>query len=157
MKAHLTIAAVTAVFLTTLPARADYPLIHHRYIADPCGIEVNGELYIFGSNDDDNTTANYLMHSIVCISSTDLKNWTDHGLVFNVPANCSWATRSWVPQVVARNGKFYLFFSAGGGSIGVASSTSIAGTYTDAKGGFAYQHKHSGSLGHHFAGPGLPD
>ena len=38
------------------------------------------------------------MKSIVCVSSSDLKNWTDHGDVFRVPTNASWADYSWAPS-----------------------------------------------------------
>lgn len=123
-----------AALLAANPVRADYPLIRQRYMADPCGIEYNGRLYIYGSNDSDNTGSSYTMHSIACISTDDLKNWTDHGVVLNVPTNVSWATYSWAPQVVARNGRFYLYFGNNAGGIGVASSRSPTGPFTDAKG-----------------------
>jgi hypothetical protein len=35
------------------------------------------------------TTGGYTMRSAVCASTTDMKNWTDHGVVFQVPANAS--------------------------------------------------------------------
>ncbi len=42
----------------------------------------DGRLYLYASNDDDNVGDDgYKMASIVCVSSSDLKNWTDHGEV----------------------------------------------------------------------------
>ena len=49
---------------------------------------LGGRIYLYNSNDDDNPLADgYQMKSIVCVSSADLKNWTDHGVVFSVPAD----------------------------------------------------------------------
>lgn len=116
---------------------ADYPIVGYRYIADPGFVVFDGRLYLFCSNDDDNEPAgtNYDMHSIVCISTTDMKNWTDHGIVFNVPKDASWANLSWAPSVVYRNNKFYMYYgNGGGGGIGVAVSNSPTGPYKDALG-----------------------
>ena len=38
------------------------------------------------------TAGGYTMKSIVCVSSSDLKNWTDHGEVLRVPVRAAWAT-----------------------------------------------------------------
>jgi arabinoxylan arabinofuranohydrolase len=117
----------------SIDAFADYPIAGYRYIADPGSLVYNGRVYLFCSNDDDNEPAgtSYDMHSIVCVSSSDLKNWTDHGVVFNVPTDASWASKSWAPSVVQRNGKFYLYFGNGGSNIGVAVSDSPTGPYKD--------------------------
>jgi len=114
---------------------ADYPLVWHRYLADPDAVEYNGQLYIYCSNDDDNSTnGGYVMHSIVCISTSDLKNWTDHGVVFQVPQDASWATYSWAPSVRYRNGLFYLYFGNNTSGIGVATNASPTGPFVDALG-----------------------
>ncbi len=133
---------------SALGARADYPLASHRYLADPSGMYYNGRLYVYCSNDDDNAvTGGYAMKSIVCVSSSDLKNWTDHGEVFRVPNNASWATYSWAPSVIARNGRFYLYFGNNASGIGVASSTSPTGTFIDAKGGYLVNSSTPGASG----------
>ncbi len=114
---------------------ADYPLLSHRYLADPDGLEYNGRLYLYCSNDDDNPVAGgYSMTSIVCISTDDLKNWTDHGVVFRVPQNASWASFAWAPSVAYRNGLFYLYFGNNTSGIGVATNASPTGPFTDARG-----------------------
>jgi len=120
--------------LCAFPARADYPLVSQRYAADPGGMECNGQIYLYCSNDDDNGTNSYIMHSITCFSSDDLKNWTDHGMVLNVPANASWATYTWAPAAISNNGVVYLYFANGAGSIGVATSSVPYGPFTDARG-----------------------
>ena len=128
--------------------RADYPIVSHRYLADPGALVHNGRVYLYCSNDDDNTTNDsYLMQSIVCVSSSDMKNWTDHGEVFRVPANAAWASRSWAPAVAARNNQFYLYFGNNASGIGVAASTSPIGPFTDAKGGYLINSSTPGASG----------
>ena len=92
-------------------ARGDYPIVSQRYAADPAGVEFNGRIYLYCSNDDDNGTNGYIMHSITCFSSDDLKNWTDHGVVLDVPSGASWANLSWAPSAVSNNNKVYLYFA----------------------------------------------
>jgi arabinoxylan arabinofuranohydrolase len=124
-----------AFLATSLHLRADYPIASHRHLADPGSLVEEGRVYLYCSNDDDSPLdGGYAMRSIVCVSSRDLKNWTDHGEVFRVPVNASWATYSWAPAVIARNGRFYLYFGNGGSGIGVASSTSPTGPFTAATG-----------------------
>ncbi|MDQ8204035.1 family 43 glycosylhydrolase [Pelagicoccus sp. SDUM812003] len=113
-------------------ALADYPIASHRYLADPCVLVHDGRVYLYCSNDDENVGAqDYLMKSLVCISSDDLKNWTDHGPVFRVPDDASWASRSWAPSMSERHGRFYLYFGNGGSGIGVAVGDSPIGPFTD--------------------------
>jgi arabinoxylan arabinofuranohydrolase len=72
------------------------------------------------------------MNDITCISSDDLKNWTDHGEVFNAPKDSSWGAQySWAPVVVYRNNKFYMYYGNSAGSIGVAVSDSPTGPFKD--------------------------
>ena len=138
---------LTAIYEIAVVSFADYPLTSNRYLADPAGLEYNGRLYLYCSNDDDNTGNSYQMKSIACISTDDLKNWTDHGEVFRVPADASWATYSWAPSVVFRNSKFYLYFGNNVSSIGVASSTSPTGRFKDAKGGYLVNSSTPGASG----------
>ena len=95
---------------------------------------IKDRVYLYCSNDDENPgddKSGYMMKSIVCVSSSDLKNWTDHGIVFEVPKNCSWAFRSWAPSPVERDGKFFLYFGNSGNGIGVAVSDNPLGPFVD--------------------------
>jgi len=112
-------------------AFADYPIVGYRFLADPGAIVHNGRVYVYCSNDDENDDDSYDMSSIVCVSSSDLKNWTDHGVVFDVPRDASWSGLSWAPSPAYRNGKFYLYFGNGGSAIGVAVSDSPTGPFKD--------------------------
>jgi arabinoxylan arabinofuranohydrolase len=128
------LSVATMIGMIVLPSRADYPLVSQRYAADPGAFEFNGRIYIYCSNDDDNGTNNYIMHSITCFSSDDLKNWTDHGIVLNVPANATWAGLSWAPAAVSNNNLVYLYFANGASGIGVATSSVPTGPFKDARG-----------------------
>ncbi|MBN2274142.1 MAG: family 43 glycosylhydrolase [Bacteroidales bacterium] len=130
---------VTLIFIgCVIPVFADYPLVSHRYLADPASLVYNGRVYLYCSNDDENPgteEGGYQMASLVCISSSDLKNWTDHGVVFRVPRDAAWASRSWAPSIVERNGTFYLYFGNGGSNIGVVTANNPLGPFTDPVGG----------------------
>ncbi|MBK8807866.1 MAG: carbohydrate-binding protein [Bacteroidales bacterium] len=112
---------------------ADYPIVGYSYLADPGAMWYNGRLYVYCSNDNENPIggASYKMSSIVCVSSSDLKNWTDHGIVFNVPEQTSWTSLSWAPSPVVKNGKVYLYYGNGGSAIAVAVADNPLGPFTD--------------------------
>ena len=131
------LAVILTVSLLTvlMPQKsfADYPIFSQRYTADPTAIEYNGRLYIYCSHDVDVTPGQntYNIPDITCISTDDLKNWTDHGEVFNASKDSSWANKTWAPSVVYRNNKFYLYYGNGGNGIGVAVSDSPTGPFKD--------------------------
>ena len=113
---------------------ADYPIVSHRHLADPGSLVYNGRIYLYCSNDDDNPTdekGGYKMHSIVCVSSSDLKNWTDHGIVFQVPEDAAWAQKSWAPSAIERDGKFFIYYGNSGDGIGVAMADNPLGPFKD--------------------------
>lgn len=130
----LVLILMAIIWCMPCATQADYPLASHKYAADPAGMEFNGRLYLYCSNDTDNTTNSYQMHSISCYSTDDLKNWTDHGEVLQVPRDVSWATLSWVPSAVSNNGVAYLYFANGAGTIGVTTNANPTGSFKDAKG-----------------------
>lgn len=139
MRLHYVAAPLLAALLQSSWALADYPIASHRYLADPAIFLHDGRLYLYCSNDDDNVRSNtaeegYSMASIVAVSTTDLKNWTDHGEVIRAPRDAAWANFTWAPAVIERDGTFYLYFGNSGGSIGVVSAESPIGPFTDARG-----------------------
>lgn len=109
------------------------PIFTQRYTADPSALVYNGTVYLYTSHDLDGQSS-YLMNDVTCISTTDMKNWTDHGEVFNATTGTTWAKNAWAPCAVERDGKFYLYFGDGNRSIGVAVSNSPTGPFVDAKG-----------------------
>jgi arabinoxylan arabinofuranohydrolase len=92
--------------------------------ADPDIIYANGKYYIYPTASGPNTSQFHAW------SSTDLLNWTDEGIILDL-ANVSWAhTDGWAPSVVARNGQYYFYFTAGK-KIGVATGASPVGPFVD--------------------------
>jgi arabinan endo-1,5-alpha-L-arabinosidase len=82
-------------------------------------------------------TGSPVLHNVPMFKSLDLINWTYQGDAF--PTKPAWVTGFvWAPEVVYRNGKYMLYFGAsdtslpgGGSAIGVATSNSPTGPWTD--------------------------
>lgn len=129
------VCIITSFMFHSSIVYADYPIFFQRYSADPTALEYNGRLYIYGSHDVYSEGAGYIINDITCISTDDMKNWTDHGEVFKATTDSSWATLSWAPSVIYRNNKFYMYYGNGGGSIGVAVSDSPTGPFKDTRSG----------------------
>ncbi|CUU50570.1 glycoside hydrolase family 43 protein [Clostridium beijerinckii] len=120
------------------------PLITQKFGADPSAMVYNGRVYVYMSSDafmykngnvSDNDYSN--IKSITCISSDDMVNWTDHGEIQVAGSNgaAKWASNSWAPAVAHKtiNGKekFFLYFANNGGGIGVLTSDTPIGPWTD--------------------------
>lgn len=130
--------AVTGILSITALAprvRADYPVASHRYLADPSSLVTKDRVYVYCSDDDESPVGgSYNIPDVVCVSSSDLKNWTDHGSVFRASKQTKWAKKSWAPSAIERAGKFFLYFGNGGADIGVVVSTNPAGPFEDVLG-----------------------
>ena len=124
---------ILASFLMTVTCSslADGPIFYQRYSADPWGLVYNGRLYLYCSHDRFEPGTRYIMNDITCISTVDMKNWTDHGEVFHVKDSKWGAKLSWAPSVVLKDGNFYLYFGDGDKAIGVAVSDSPTGPFID--------------------------
>ena len=121
------------------------PLYTQRFGADPGVMEYNGRLYVYMTNDvlergaDQSIRENSysLIKQISCISSDDLVNWTDHGLipVAGKTGIAKWAGNSWAPcaahKVIDGEERFFLYFCNGGNGIGVLTASSPTGPWED--------------------------
>lgn len=105
------------------------PVIPGWY-ADPDLQVFNGKYYLYPTNSTSSYNTQYHAYS-----SDDMVNWEDEGVMFDFAA-ISWCnTQAWAPSVTEKNGTYYLYFSACDGKIGVATSSSPSGPFTDALGG----------------------
>jgi len=80
-------------------------------------------------------------------SSPDLVNWTPQGRVLDF-ADVPWSTNraAWAPTVAERDGKYYMYFSAGDGAgLGVAVADHPAGPFVDALGHPLIKEYHHGA------------
>ncbi|MCE6994985.1 family 43 glycosylhydrolase [Saccharothrix sp. S26] len=119
------------------PKTAKGPVIPGLF-ADPHITHFNGRYYLYPTTDG---YASWASPYYKAFSSTDLVNWTDHGVILDHGPDVSWADDSaWAPAVVAKNGRYYLYFSGGatsgdtGKHLGVAVSDSPTGPFRDALG-----------------------
>jgi arabinoxylan arabinofuranohydrolase len=111
-----------------LPANTFVPDVEARQWAD-------GRMYLYGSWDiggkDDYCSALY--HTF---SSQDLVSWTGHGVSLRSsgPENdVSWSTANlYAPDVILKDGLYYLYFCLSDGSEGVAASPSPTGPFKNA-------------------------
>lgn len=129
-KASGSILLCILLFSLALFGYADNPIVTHVYTADPSGFVANNRLYVVTSHDLDNQDG-YDMYDYYLFSSADLVNWTDHGIIFDVRRDTSWANLAYAPDMAYLNGHYYLIFPNGASSIGVAVSDSPEGPFTD--------------------------
>ena len=129
------------------------PLITQGFGADPTVMVYKDRVYVFASNDslmyNDNGKVIQMTYSggiqgLRAISSADLVNWTDHGII-NVgdnppstnqldpygPPVTPYKARAWAPSAVWKNiggqDKFFIYFADNG--IGVISADSPTGPW----------------------------
>ena len=73
--------AVAPAFLLALGVNGDYEIFHQRYSADPAPMALNDRLWIYTTHD--NMKPGYSMRDYNALSSDDLVNWRDEGIVFS--------------------------------------------------------------------------
>ncbi|WP_242952129.1 glycoside hydrolase family 43 protein [Butyrivibrio sp. YAB3001] len=121
------------------------PVMVQRFGADPYALVYDGRVYLYMTGDKvsynpdktvkENTYGN--IDTINVISSDDLVNWTDHGTVYAAGKKgaASWGPNSWAPAAAYKNidgkDKFFLYFANNGNGIGVLTSDTPYGPYTD--------------------------
>ena len=121
-------------------ARANYVTLTDRYTADPAPFVFEGRVYIYTSHDFADQHG-WLMTDYSLMSSDDLQNWRDEGIVFDLK-NQSWGEYAWAQQVIeGTDGLFYMYYPAmqarpgdKRSGTGVASSASVTGPFNDALG-----------------------
>ena len=116
------------------------PISPSVFCADPTAVEYNGRLYVYGTNDhqqsEEDTKNDYdHIRSLVVFSTDDMVNWIYHGRI-ETGEIAPWITNSWAPSVVSRvedDGltHFYLYFSNNGKGVGVITSTDPVGPWSD--------------------------
>lgn len=122
-----------------------FPAIPHNpaiegYFADPDVLysEKTGKYYIYPTSDGYPGWGGYYFKTF---SSTDLKNWTDEGVILNHKIDVSWSDgNAWAPCIIEKKlgknkYKYYYYFSGGkeGGpkKIGVATADNPTGPFKD--------------------------
>lgn len=119
------------------------PISPNVFCADPTGVEYEGRLYIYGTNDHQQYEAAGLdrknsyeqIKSLVIFSTEDMANWEYHGTI-NVGEIAPWIQNSWAPSIASRVEEdglthFYLYFSNSGCGVGVLTATHPLGPWSD--------------------------
>lgn len=126
-------------------ATENNPVITQRFGADPYALVYNGRVYLYMTGDvlEYNTGGTVKSNSyskintINVVSSADLVNWTDHGVIHAAGSGgaASWAANSWAPAAACKDiegkMKFFLYFANSAGGIGVLTADSPTGPFSD--------------------------
>jgi beta-xylosidase len=99
--------------------------------ADPQIALFDGVYYIYPTTDG---FANWTSTTFSVFSSTNLVDWTDRGVILDLPRDLTWATgHAWAPTIT-RVGSTYYFYFCADQQIGVATASSPVGPFKDALG-----------------------
>jgi arabinoxylan arabinofuranohydrolase len=126
------VAAVTAI---GMPCFADNPVVQTKFTADPAPMVYKDTVYLYTGHDEDNAQG-FTMYNWMCYTSTDMVNWTDHGIVASLK-NFTWTgtNGAWAPQCIERDGKFYMYVPVakqrGGMALAVLVADNPLGPFTD--------------------------
>ena len=81
------------------------------YGADPSVVIADdGRLFLFPTTDNRDWEKQF---GWSCYSTTDLVNWTDHGMIFDNKMSGWGINKAWAPDVVKRDGRYYSAGSPG--------------------------------------------
>jgi arabinoxylan arabinofuranohydrolase len=112
---------------------AQNPIIQTKFTADPAPLVYNDTVYLYTGHDADDAFG-FKMYNWLLYSSTDMVNWTEHGVVATLE-NFEWYPHdngAWAAHCIERNGKFYLYCPIPNGEgIGVLVADSPYGPFTD--------------------------
>lgn len=127
--------AVAVLMGCVFGAFAVGPVFTEAYTSDPAPLVVGDRLYVYTGHDDDNADS-FVNKDWLCHSTTNLKEWTNHGAIAS-PALHKWAVadNAWASQCIERDGKFFFYTSVRQPdermAIGVLVSDSPTGPFAD--------------------------
>ncbi|MBP0966862.1 MAG: family 43 glycosylhydrolase, partial [Oscillospiraceae bacterium] len=135
----VSICACTLMQNASLTTYANNPICSTAFAPDPAPVVFGDELWVFTGCDKDARNDNYYMVGWQAFSTTDMQNWTNHGMILK-DNEFSWCTENnaWASQCIERNGKYYFYFTttdpARGREIGVGVADNPEGPYKDVLG-----------------------
>lgn len=131
-KINLRLLIVLFAIINSFAIYAQRPAIQTKYTADPAPMVYNDTVFLYTTHDEDDAQG-FKMFDWLLYTSTDMVNWTDHGVVASLK-DFEWVTRdngAWAQQVIERDGKFYMYCPIHGQGIGVLVSDSPYGPFVD--------------------------
>lgn len=127
---RITFLLIIILSIFNLQVFSQNPVITHMYTADPSARVFNDTLFIYPSHDRDEAKW-WDMEDWHVFSTTDLKNYTDHGKAISIK-EISWAKKyAWAPDCISKNGKYYFYFPTDQFHIGVAVGNRPCGPFKD--------------------------
>ncbi|MFL5742990.1 MAG: family 43 glycosylhydrolase [Flavisolibacter sp.] len=148
MNKHLTSLLVLSQWLSISNFLcAQNPIIRNQYSADPSARVFGSKVYLYPSHDILATEGKgrvgwFCMEDYHVFSSTNLTDWTDHGMIVQqnkVPWVRPDSYSMWAPDCIARDGKYYFYFPSSprdtitygrGFTVGVAIADKPEGPFT---------------------------
>jgi arabinoxylan arabinofuranohydrolase len=134
----IVLAFASVAMLADTVCWADNPFVQTIYTADPAPFVYNGVVYAFLDHDEDGTYGWFQMKDWRLFTTTDMVNWTDHGVTASLKTFSWGRVDAWAGQVTYRNGRFYYYvpirLEGDPFGIGVGVSDRLEGPYTDAIG-----------------------
>ena len=115
-------------------ALADNPISSYHYLADPSCASDGETFYILTDVDDYNnqTNWNYDIVGLYAFTSQDMKNWTDHGMIFRSKREFSnYPNNTWASGIAIRRGRIFIVYPDGASGVGMITAPAIDGPYTD--------------------------
>jgi len=128
---------IVSIFMVAInlpfAGEAQNPIIQTKYTADPAPLVFNDTVFLYTSHDEDDALG-FKMQNWLLYTSTDMVNWTDHGVVASLK-DFKWVpydNGAWAPQCIRRNNKFYMYCPMPNGiGIGVLVSDTPYGPFKD--------------------------
>ena len=133
--------AATAMILSSCDSSIN-PILTDAYAADPSAIVFGDTLFVYPSHDQ-NAGENFNMEDYHCYYTTDMKHFSDGGVIFRPLEQTTWVkNRAWGPQCVrkmvpksdtdtTRVMRYFFYYSGNASEIGVAVSDSPFGPFED--------------------------
>ena len=116
------------------PNKNGNPLVYDVGMADPHIKIYNDKAYLYATRDEDKTSHKFVMPDWKIWSSDDLINWTLETTIDPTETYMGVSKNCWAPDVAAKNGKYYFYFSNGNKDTGVMVGETPTGKFKDALG-----------------------
>ena len=121
-KLHFHYLFMVLATLVSITVQGQNPIIRDQFTADPSARVFNGRVYVYPSHDIQAPPGKGLRSNWFCMedyhvfSSSDLTEWTDHGVIlsqYTVPWVDSTSYSMWAPDCIEKDGKYYFYFPSG--------------------------------------------
>jgi hypothetical protein len=140
MKKSEVLIVVLFMFIGHLSLAQQNPILREGdpgfiYACDPSVEVFNGKVYVYCSHDQPNATDWEAMKDYAVLESSDLKNWTNHGVVIDPQLDLGFEyaqSNMNAPDAAYKGGWYYLYFPCNITEIGVAKSRTPVGPWEPA-------------------------